>query len=152
MAQSVLNGSFINNSRPKLLARVVDSGVVRSHSCRETLLVASEDTEVTLLTFDIFCRVYAYRWLCKLHRDKIHKNYSTHNTLVGSFMVTLFYLVGEMMMDEKIKKCIKTGSTLSGKFKTMSKKIRPIVPLAIKKKAKKVDTSTNRLISDAPLM
>ena len=31
IAQGLLNGSFINNSRPKLLSRVVNSGIVRCH-------------------------------------------------------------------------------------------------------------------------
>jgi hypothetical protein len=29
--QNILQGSFINNSRPKLLSRVIESGVVKMH-------------------------------------------------------------------------------------------------------------------------
>lgn len=72
--------------------------------------------------------------------------------MIGNFLLTIFYLIGEMIIDDNIKKVIKTGNNLSGKFKVMNKKIRPIVPLTVKKKTKGVDTRTNRLISDPPLL
>jgi len=57
-----------------------------------------------------------------------------------------------MMIDNKFKKLIKTGTNLTGKFKVVNKKIRPIIPLSVKKKVKGLDTHANRLISDAPLI
>lgn len=42
LVQSILNRSFVNNSRPKLLNRVIESGLVKMHPTKETLIIASE--------------------------------------------------------------------------------------------------------------
>lgn len=42
LAQNILNSSFVNNSRPKLLNRVIESGLVKMHPTKEIISVASE--------------------------------------------------------------------------------------------------------------
>ena len=59
-----------------------------------------------------------------------------------------------MIIDEKFKICIKTSNVLGTRLRmkaTNNRKIRPIVPLSIKKKAKNIDSSCKQLISDPPL-
>lgn len=73
------------------------------HPSKELLVVPSKEAEIALLSFDFFCRIYCYRWLNKLHKDKITSKYSQKNTLVGNFLLTFLYLAGEFMVDETIK-------------------------------------------------
>lgn len=103
-----------------------------------------------MLTFDIFCRIYCYRWLYKLQKDKLSKQYSQQNALIGGFLVTFLYLVGETLLDETIKVTVKTNRSLPERSKLLSRKIRPILPLSVKKKYKGLSTDVRRLIIDPP--
>jgi hypothetical protein len=153
ISQSILNNAFINTSRPKMLERVVESGVVRRHPVKELLMVANKETEIALLAFDLFCRVFSYRWMVKLQKDRISKKFSTQNTLVGNFLISIFYLVGEMLVDEKVKGAVKSGVSLTNtKLNAGARKVRPIVPLSVKKKYKAKEVETKRLIVDPPLL
>ena len=93
--------------------------------------------------------------MTRLHRDKINKKYTTENALIGNFLLTILYLIGEMIIDEKFKICIKTSNNVMGTRLRMkagnTRKIRAIMPLTVKKKSKFVDSSCKRLISDPPL-
>lgn len=149
-AQNILNNSFVNNSRPKLLNRALESGVAKMHQTKEVVLVASKEAEIALLTFDVFCRLYCYRWLYKLHKDKLSKQYTQENAIIGNFLFTFIYLVGETLLDETIKTVVKTNRTLPDRQKNTHRKIRPILPLSVKKKYKGLSTDTRRLIIDAP--
>ena len=59
-----------------------------------------------------------------------------------------------MILDDKLKQCVKTGTALSTKMKlkVTNRRIRPIVPLSVKKKYKALDSETKKLICDPPLI
>ena len=66
------------------------------------------------------------------------------------------YIIGEMIIDDKIKVCIKTSNVLGTRLRmkannTYVRKIRPIIPLSVKKKVKQIDCHSKKLISDPPL-
>ena len=98
--------------------------------------------------------------MAKLHRDKLSKNYSTENTLVANFLLSVLYLIGETIIDDKLRDNIKANvalkiqlrTELSTKTKVIKRRIRPILPLAVKKKYKGLDLETKRLIADPPLL
>ena len=52
-----------------------------------------------MLTFDIFCRIFCFKWMAKLHRDKINKKYTTESAFVGNFLLSILYIIGETMID-----------------------------------------------------
>lgn len=104
------------------------------------------------MTFDIFCRIYCYRWLYKLQKDKLTKQYSQQNALIGNFLCTFLYLVGETLLDETIKVAVKTNRSLPDKSKVVNRKVRAILPLSVKKKYKGLSTDVRRLIIDPPFL
>lgn len=64
--QGVCNNCFINNSHPKLPSKVVDSGIVKLHKYKEILLVEDINAQAILLSIDLLCRLFAYKWMVKL--------------------------------------------------------------------------------------
>ena len=92
--------------------------------------------------------------MTKINRDKIYKKYTPENTLIGNLLCSILYHIGEMLIDDKIKNFIKESKVKGTILKmkgAISRKIRPILTLSVKKKSRNLDGECKKLILDAPL-